>query len=63
MLVVRETDKKWLDRIREILLLVRPRLAVDVLVLTPAEWEEKKRMDPFFREEVLERGRVVHGAA
>ncbi len=63
LLVVRETDKRWFDRIKEVLLLVRPRLALDIMVLTPKEWEQRKGEDPFFREEVLRRGRVLYGKA
>ena len=62
VLIVKETEARWLDRIKEVLLLTRPQAAVDFFVLTPAEWKQARRDDPFFREEVYEKGRLVHGA-
>lgn len=62
VLVVKQTDARWLDRIKEVLLLTRPRTAVDFFVLTPSEWARAREQDPFFREEVFEKGRLVYGA-
>jgi len=61
VLIVKQTEARWLDRIKEVLLLTRPRTAVDFLVLTPDEWRRAREEDPFFREEVYQKGRRVYG--
>ena len=60
LLIVRETSARWLDRIKEVILLTRPRAAVDFFVLTPEEWRRKSSEDPFYQQEVLSRGRAVY---
>ncbi len=61
LVVVKETDARWLDRAKEVLLLTRPRVGVDVFVFTPEEWERARVDDPFFAREVAGPGRQVHG--
>jgi len=61
VLIVKQTEARWLDRIKEVLLLTRPRTAVDFMVLTPDEWLHAREEDPFFREEVYQKGRRVYG--
>lgn len=59
LLVVYATDLPFLDRLKELYLLTRPTLATDFLALTPAEWAERSASDPFFRDEVLARSKVL----
>lgn len=60
LVIVKETDKPFLERVKEVLLLLRPQVGVDILVYTPEEFERLTRERRFFREEILGRGRVVY---
>jgi len=62
MVIVKETDKRFLDRIAEVLDLVVPRLGMDVVVYTPAEWAALSRQRRFVREEVLGKGKLLYAA-
>ncbi|MFP4029750.1 MAG: nucleotidyltransferase domain-containing protein [Candidatus Brocadiia bacterium] len=39
ILVIQQTDKRFLERVDELYQLILPRLDVDLLVYTPEEWE------------------------
>jgi predicted nucleotidyltransferase len=58
LIVVKNTDKKFLDRLDEFYLDASEPL--DILVYTPAEFEEMKER-PFIRK-ALKEGRILHEA-
>jgi len=58
--IVQESDKRFLDRIREIIELLRPRVGVDILVYTPTEFAQLGAQRPFVRDEILGKGRVLY---
>ena len=60
LIVVAESKLPFHQRIRQLLERARPKVGVDVFVYTPAEWERMISERPFFKEEVLEKGRVVY---
>ena len=60
MVVVKETNAPFLDRTRQMLSLLQPRVGVDILVYTPQEWERLSRERPFFREEIIAKGKVLY---
>lgn len=60
LVVIVETDLPFHERTRRILDSVSPRVGMDVLVYTPAEWEEMMETRPFIRQEVIAKGRVVY---
>lgn len=51
--IVAETDKRFLDRVKKVMLLLRPRVGVDLLVYTPEEFESLSRERPFVQTEIL----------
>lgn len=65
LLVVVDSDEEELDRWRRIRRLIvgrRQRVPLDLIVLTPEEFEARlDRGDPFI-EQILERGRTLHAA-
>lgn len=64
LLIIKETDKRFLDRQEELLLLVRPRIACDIIVYTPQELEAMVReKNRFVTEEIINRGKVLYEAA
>lgn len=56
LIVLKETDKPFLERIKEVLLLLRPRVGVDILVYTPEEFEYMCSNRDFFKREIIEKG-------
>jgi predicted nucleotidyltransferase len=59
LLVVRRTDRRFLDRLAEVYEAAQPRCAADILVYTPEEMKELGPSSPFLRR-VLEEGEVLY---
>lgn len=60
IVVVMDSDLSFLERLRWLQRLARPRVAVDLLAYTPEEWEEIAQTRPFIREEIAAKGRVEY---
>lgn len=60
LVIVAETDKRFLERTKEVMLLLRPQVGVDILVYTPKEFEQLSRERSFFRTEILKKGKVLY---
>ena len=60
LVIVRRTELPFLRRIRETRRLLRPRVATDILVYTPHEFDHLCKERLFFREEILGRGKVLY---
>lgn len=60
LFIVKNTDKRYWERIDEVLHLIHPQEAMDIFVLTPQEVEENFKKDNLYLKEILERGRVVY---
>ncbi|MDA8337307.1 MAG: nucleotidyltransferase domain-containing protein [Peptococcaceae bacterium] len=61
LIVVKESDKGFYERLEEVGLLVMPRKACGILVYTPKEFEVKEKT-LFFKEEVFKKGKVIYDA-
>jgi len=62
IVIVKETEKRFYDRLAEVMKVIRPRVGIDILVYTPAEWQQLSAENAFIREEVLKRGRLLYAA-
>lgn len=60
LLIIKESKKRRVDRIGEILNLVERQIPLDPLVYTPSEFEERLKMGDFFLKEVLDTGKIVY---
>jgi predicted nucleotidyltransferase len=60
LVVVEQTASPFWQRQREMRRRLRPRIGVDLLVYTPAEFEQLCRERPFFRDEVVAKGKVIY---
>jgi predicted nucleotidyltransferase len=60
IVIIKETDERFLDRLKTIYELVQPRFAMDVLVYTPQEFAEMQERGNPFVEMVLREGIVVY---
>lgn len=60
IIVIKETDKRFLERIVEAARLIRPELhPIDIFVYTPEEFKEMKKENPFIRQ-ALKEGKVIY---
>lgn len=60
MVIIKETEAPFLERVRRVLALLEPRVGLDVLVYTPKEFAELSRDRPFLRDEVEAKGEVIY---
>ena len=61
LFIIKDSDKREIERIREVSRLLRPRLVpLDILVKTPGEVEERLAQGDTFMSEVLAEGRVIY---
>jgi len=60
LVIVQHTHLQFLRRIHEARRLLRPRVATDILVYTPREFEDLCRERRFFQEEIVGRGKVLY---
>jgi predicted nucleotidyltransferase len=57
--VIARTDDDFWTRNRKVRRLLKPRSAMDIIVYTPEEVESLREVRPFFRDEIMAKGRVV----
>lgn len=60
LVIVQETDKRFLDRIKDVLRLLQPRVGMDILVYTPAEFAQLAQERAFVRDEIVGKGSVLY---
>ena len=60
LVIVERTHLPFLQRLHEMRRILRPRVATDLFVYTPDEFETLCRERPFFQSEILEKGKVVY---
>lgn len=61
LVVIKDTDKPFYERLEEIIEIAKPDVAADILVYTPEE-VEKMVDDLFFQEEIVKKGQVLYSA-
>ena len=60
LVIIKETNRRFLDRIRDVMQLLQPQAGMDILVYTPEEFAQLSRERPFVRQEILQKGRVLY---
>lgn len=60
LVIIKETERRFLDRTREVLELLRPQVGIDVLVYTPDEFAQMVQQRAFVRDEIVGKGRVLY---
>ena len=64
LVIVKDTPKQFLDRMREIFLLTHPKVTLNVVVYTPGEVAEMERQKHYFwKDEIVSKGRVLYDRA
>ncbi|MEW6103322.1 MAG: nucleotidyltransferase domain-containing protein [bacterium] len=60
MVIIKDSNKPFLDRIKEVLLLLKPEVGLDVLVYTQEEFKKLLSTRLFFKEEISRKGAVIY---
>ncbi len=60
LVIIKETNKRFLDRTKEVMQLLHPQVGVDILVYTPEEFETLSSERAFIHHEILEKGKVLY---
>ena len=60
LVVIKETDEDFLDRSRDLLAGIMPRVGLDILVYTPEEFQQLCQERKFFQKEIVEKGKVLY---
>jgi len=61
LVIIKPTKKRFMERVREVALLTKPRVGVDFFVYTPEEFKEMTSEEGTFqREEMLKKGKVIY---
>lgn len=60
LVIVKETNRRFLDRVREVMELLKPQVGIDVLVYTPEEFARMQEERPFVRAEIVSKGKVLY---
>jgi len=59
IIVVKKTKKKFLERIEEFYNYLNPKVAIDIFIYTPFEFEEMKNKNSFIKS-ALKKGRIIY---
>lgn len=59
IVIIRKTKKRFLDRLEDIYVAIKPRVAVDILVYTPEEFERLQEKSSFVRQ-IVKEGKVLY---
>jgi len=60
LIIIKKTRKRFLDRIKEVLLIIQPHYPVDILVYTPEEFQRMISQRNPFLEYVIKEGKVIY---
>jgi len=60
LVIVHQTSLPFYRRIKHALQLIRPKVGVDLLIYTPEEFSKLSRERRFFRDEILDNGKVLY---
>lgn len=63
LVVIKQTELSFYDRLAEVARVVKWTHAFEILVYTPEEFEELRRTNNFVREEICEKGKVLYDGA
>jgi uncharacterized protein len=60
LVVVEKTQLPFFQRLRKVRKLLQPEVGMDIMVYTPEEFTRLCAERPFFREEIIEKGKIVY---
>lgn len=58
--IVKKTDRMFLDRLLDVMMLTQSKIATEFVVYTPEEFEAMARDNYFVRDEIVEKGKLLY---
>ncbi|OGG12423.1 hypothetical protein A2875_01475 [Candidatus Gottesmanbacteria bacterium RIFCSPHIGHO2_01_FULL_46_14] len=58
--IVKKTNRKFLDRLQDVMMLAQSKIATEFVVYTPEEFEKMARDNYFVRDEIVEKGKLLY---
>ncbi|MFV9503603.1 MAG: nucleotidyltransferase domain-containing protein [Oscillochloridaceae bacterium umkhey_bin13] len=62
LVVIQESDQRFLDRVKAIIKILQPKVGLDLLVYTPTEFAKLAQERPFVRDEIMTKGKILYGS-
>lgn len=64
LVVIQDTNRRYIERLKEVALLTKPKIGVNFFVYTPAEFNlASKQPFSFIKNEVLNKGKILYEAS
>lgn len=60
LVIVKHTNRRFLDRIKDVIELIEPQVGMDIVVYTPEEFVQLSEDRPFVRDEILAKCKVLY---
>ena len=60
LVIIKQVNKRFTDRIGDVIEICKPKMAVDFIVYTPDEFTSIKKRENFIKEEIVKKGKVVY---
>ena len=60
LMIIKQTRKRFLERIKEVIRIIKPRFGVDILVYTPDEFKRMVRSGNPFIQGVMKEGKILY---
>ncbi|KPL03709.1 MAG: hypothetical protein AMJ73_05565 [candidate division Zixibacteria bacterium SM1_73] len=61
LIIIKRSDKKFLDRMDEFYEKLNPKVSLDIMVYTPEEFERMRQTNPFIKR-VIREGKILYEA-
>jgi len=63
LIIIKNTEKPFLERIKEVLIFLQPKVGTDILVYTPEEYKNLSKNRSFFKQEINSKGKTIYERA
>jgi len=63
LFIIKDTPKRYWERVDEVLDIVHPQEAMDIFVLTPQEIRDNLKKNNLYLKDILEEGKVIYERA
>lgn len=60
LVIIKHTNRRFLDRIKDVIELIQPQVGMDIVVYTPEEFAQLSEERAFVREEILAKSKVMY---
>jgi len=60
LVIIKKTKKLFLDRIKDVIKIIKPNFAIDILVYTPEEFQKMSSDGNAFLEFVVKEGKIIY---